>query len=384
MCVGGGVRTFFELNFSDLIGMADHYTQKIAICKKCGFIFTQNPFSEDLLKNRYKNFSKFEFEADDYFLEEGESYKKRCKRQKNFIEENVEDIRSLMEVGAVSGYNLSLYRDGIMVKGIEPSENNCRLAMKKYQVDMFCGTFQEYEDGQHNDKFDLIFLSHTLEHIVDPFTFILACKKINRKYIFIEVPTLDAKYLNEPFGMFGEEHVNYFTFEGLSNLMSRAGYRLLRGEMIYDFEQRLPAGWPAISTIWELGSNAENIRPVIESGALLNAYVEKNKLELERVKAYIDEIDCGERLAVWGTGHHVSMLLANTSLADKNIVLFYDSDIRKHAYRMQGREVKAFEESDIKEGRIDSIFIGTFVAQRQIMKILDPYKDRCKIYQLYD
>ena len=39
------IKNAYSLPFEDIIGMAHEYTQMIGFCKKCGFIFTQNPFS---------------------------------------------------------------------------------------------------------------------------------------------------------------------------------------------------------------------------------------------------------------------------------------------------------------------------------------------------
>lgn len=39
----GMAETVLELPFEDILGMAHDYTQKVGICRKCGFIFTQNP-----------------------------------------------------------------------------------------------------------------------------------------------------------------------------------------------------------------------------------------------------------------------------------------------------------------------------------------------------
>lgn len=175
---GGGYEVIYELPFWDLQGAGEkEYVQKLCFCKKCGFLFTGNPFTEEQLSDRYKNMSKFEFESEDYFLDETAEYKKRCIRQFHFIEAAIGNaFDSVLEVGASSGYNLSLYADK-EVTGIEPSAKNCKSAYKYYQIEMYQGMFREFV--KENEKtYDLILLSHTLEHIVNPFDFILQCKEI--------------------------------------------------------------------------------------------------------------------------------------------------------------------------------------------------------------
>lgn len=377
----------FKLAFSDLQGIQKiKYIQKLCFCKKCGFLFTSNPFSEEQLSNRYKNFSKFEFDTIDYTLEEADGYKKRCTRQFNFINAAVGDgFSSILEIGAASGYNLSLYSDK-EVYGIEPSLRNCQLAQKRYHVSMYNGMFAEFIAKADLKKYDLIFLSHVLEHIVNPCDFILDCKRICNKYIFIEVPSLDYKFVEEPMGIFCEEHVNYFTLESLSNLMNSVGFELVDINCIFGLHDNLPAGWPAISTIWEFKENTplRQRKAILDSELIIKKYIDKNIIALNELKKVIDQIPGDKKLAVWGTGHHASMLLANTSLAEKNIVRVYDSDIRKHVYTFNGVSICSFNENDIYDKKIDCILVATYTAQKAISRILDKYKDLCEIYYLYD
>lgn len=329
---GGGVIDKFELSFKDVVGMAHEYTQIISVCNKCGFIFTKNPFCNEQLEDRYMNFSKFEFDSNEYILDESEDYRIRSIRQKSFIDRvvGVENVMSILEIGAASGFNLSLYKNQCKVYGIEPSRKNCINALELYGIEMYQGMCNQYFEKKLSVNYDMIFLSHVLEHIINPRDFILQCKKINHKYIFIEVPSFDYKFVDEPFGMFGEEHVNMFTLESLENLMNSCGYELLNVDMIMGIEQNLPAGWPAISTMWikKIG-NIKKHEYVMESYKLLDEYISKSIFKLNNIKMSIDKINKDKRLAVWGTGHHASMLLANTSLINKNIVKVYDSDERK-------------------------------------------------------
>ena len=87
---GGAVETKKILPFRDLIGSGvETWRMHIAICNECGFIFQQNPFTPKQLEDRYKNFSKYEFDSDDYILDESAAYKARCLRQKHFIDEQL-------------------------------------------------------------------------------------------------------------------------------------------------------------------------------------------------------------------------------------------------------------------------------------------------------
>ena len=379
--IGGG----YSIMFKDLLFLDKDYTQQVDVCPNCGFIYTANPFSEEQLNTRYKEFSKFEFDDVHYFLDEADSYKKRCLRQKQFIEASLDagSFESMLEVGAASGYNLSLYTDKD-VFGIEPSKNNVMNAWKNYGISMYAGMFNEYMAQPDKKKYDLIFLSHTLEHIVNPRDFISSCASLSNKFFFIEVPTLDYKFVNEPFGMFAEEHVNIFTLESLQHLMNSFGYNLVDAEIIFNVNETLPAGWPAISTVWKKSDAIVYQRPCISSRQLFDLYIHVSELEFKKIQTIIDTIPDSERIAVWGTGHHASMLLANTSLSDKNIVRVYDSDKKKAGQIFAGCPVQAFSADDITSDAIDSILLATYTAQKTLERILEPYKGKITIRKLYD
>ncbi len=385
---GGAITTVYKVKNKELIGMAKEYIQDISMCNNCGFIFTGNPFDEKKLNNRYKKFSKFEFDDKEYILNETADYITRCRRQQQFIDRvvGVSNIESILEVGAASGYNLSLYKDSAQVYGIEPSYNNCKNAEQNYKVPMFCGVFEEFYEAKEEKQYDLIFLSMTLEHIVNPCDFIEKCAEFNKKYIFIEVPTFDYKFSDEPFGMFCEEHVNMFTLEGLQNLMLKCGYQLLNAEFVLGLEQKLPAGFPAMATIWKKVSRKteqKKYKIINSSEDILTRYIKDSERELERIRKIIEGIDDNKRLAIWGTGHHVSMLLANTELASKSIVKVYDSDTRKHGMMLCNVPIEAFSETDIEKNKVDAILLATYTAQKVLEKILSAYEEKVAIIKLY-
>lgn len=383
---GGAVETKKILPFRNLIGSGvETWDMHIAICNECGFIFQQNPFTPEQLEDRYKNFSKYEFDSEDYVLDESADYKVRCLRQKNFIDEQLssDGYNSVLEIGAASGYNLSLYSDKRRL-GIEPSAKNCKLAKKFYGVDMFNGMWDRFR-ASSDQKFDLIFMSHVLEHIVNPMKFINECAALCNRYMFIEVPCLDVKFIDEPFGMFAEEHVNVFTVRGLWSLMHRAGFSPINYEIPFGLHQYLPAGWPAISTLWIKSNSPEVPSPLTNTAAdVLKKYIVDNEKLLLEIDNKIKMIPRGEKLAVWGVGHHISMLLANTALVNKNIVRVYDSDRRKHHHKVCGVPVTAFDPEDISSGAVDSILITTYTAQCAIKKFIDRQNLACKVYTLYD
>lgn len=362
-----------KILFKDLIGLGD-YSQEICQCPNCGFIFVKNPLTQEQLDEKYKKFSKYEFDNKDVSI--SKTYMNRCIEQKSFIENslyaNDESFNSILEIGAASGANLSLYKEKNTF-GVEPSKWNCENAKKNYCVEMFAGTFDEYIQTYSQKKYDMIFLSHTLEHIVNPCAFIKQCSKINEKYFFIEVPSFDYKLKDEPYGMFTDEHVNMFTFESLQILMNVCGYEILNAEIPFDTCNVLPSGFPSLRTLWRKSNNPKKYETVLSSKVLFKEYIEWSTKEQKTLKRKIDGIPSTAKVALWGIGNTASRLIGSTKLGKKNIVKCYDSDKRKHGLLFQGIKVCAFNEEDIKNGIIDTVVITTCNAQNTLIGILKPY-----------
>ena len=110
--------------------------------------------------------------------------------------------RSILEIGCGDGYFLELLlKSGFNINGMDPTYTGNNKKIKK-----------EYYNKNYSSKYNAFILRHVLEHIQDPYNFLLELKKIdnNDSLIYIEVPSLE--YINEncTFFDFYYEHVNYF------------------------------------------------------------------------------------------------------------------------------------------------------------------------------
>lgn len=387
---GKNIDIIYKIPFCGLIGMKDYYEEKIGYCSNCSFLFNANPFSGDDLEKRYKYLSKYEFDEEKINFIEKQDYVIRSNIQKHFIEENCkEKINSVFEIGAASGYNLSLYKkEGKKVFGIEPSNYNKETSKKNYDIEIYADTFQNYlKEEKVQDKFDLIFLSHILEHIVNPMEFIEKVKKFANKYIFIDVPTFDYKFSDENFGMFSDEHVNYFTFASLQNLMYKSGFHLINARIEFYLNCYVAAGTPAIMTLWKIDDeNIKYEKKKIIDNTIDNVrrYIEDSENILNEIRKKIDEIKDDEKLAIWGAGNHTSRLLAMTNLKNKNIVRIYDSDVKKQGKEILNIKISNFKKEDIELGIVDKIIISSYSSEKAICNSIENIIPKNKIIKLYN
>ena len=111
---------------------------------------------------------------------------------------------------------------------------------------MLQGSLESLRNGE---KFDLVILSHVLEHVVNPVAFL---KKIrshlaDEGLLYIEVPSLegvlDGKYYYDLARYFQNAHVSHFSSDSLENVMGIAGFKGLQiDSQIRSVWQLDPAG----------------------------------------------------------------------------------------------------------------------------------------------
>lgn len=92
---------------------------------------------------------------------------------------------------------------------------------------------------QNQKQFDLIVLSHVVEHIDNP-ALLLKTLSNYTKYLYIEVPDIDSSHLNAYRIMLGSnltytdaDHVFEFDRYSLQDIIEEAGYSIIESEYIY-------------------------------------------------------------------------------------------------------------------------------------------------------
>lgn len=375
-CNGGAVKKAFNVRYEDLFcGLIEDsvYEQEVCYCEECHMIYTKNPISSDILNMYYKHLSRYVSTEDIG----GEDYSLRSmyERQFAFINNEIQDYQSVLEIGAATGESLSLYKKiGKQVKGVEPNTLNKVFAKKKYGVELIDKTFDEWEKVAGTEHYDMFFMSHVLEHIVDFRNTIEKIDRFTPKYFFIEVPCIESKGRGmEPFGMITPEHVNLFGKDSLTYLMGECGYILLKCEFPQNDDGTAPLQ-PTIMTLWKKAdNNTKRLRSnTVNPEKELADYFDRANSEFKtKVIEVIDNIDSNAKIAIWGTGIHTARLLGMTNLKEMNIVKFYDSDFRKYDMSILGRPIEHFSANDIDDEMVDTILISSYASKFTIKKAIE-------------
>lgn len=117
---------------------------------------------------------------------------------RKFILGFITDKHVVLDIGCKYG-DISYYiaQKAKKVIGIDLNEDSIEIAKAKYKKENL--SFEVYEASQYLsdniDEFDVLILSHVIEHLDNPVDFLNSFLKYF-KFIYIEVPDFDRHYLN--------------------------------------------------------------------------------------------------------------------------------------------------------------------------------------------
>jgi SAM-dependent methyltransferase len=137
---------------------------------------------------------------------------------------------ALLEVGSAGGDLLDLLRRrGVAdVQGVEISPDGCEIARRR-GLRVFCGTLEEFDTRQ---RFDLIFMSHVIEHVIDPVATVARLAELLRPggALYVETPnaaSLDARLWGRHWGLVHyPRHLHLFDRASLRRLLEGGGLRV--------------------------------------------------------------------------------------------------------------------------------------------------------------
>lgn len=139
----------------------------------------------------------------------------------------------LLEIGSGEGFVLEIFeKNGFNVLGIEPSKDNQYIINKKLKNGSSQIGFAE-NLPQFDKKFDIIMMSHVLEHVIDCTAVLQKLQTILSKngIIFIEIPNCEnQKTLNHSINM--QPHIHHFTKTSLESLSNNSNLTIVKTDFI--------------------------------------------------------------------------------------------------------------------------------------------------------
>ena len=194
-----------------------HY--QIVKCLKCGLVRSNPTTDSKLLEKLYqKSILTYDDEINNLIDTYFDSLKPILKR--------LPKTANILEIGCGNGFVLEkIYQSGYKnVFGIEPSINAVKKASKNIKNKITVGMFKPKLFPKN--KFDLIFLFQTLDHISNPNEFIKECSRITKYGGYFlafnhNVESLSAKILKEKSPIIDIEHTFLYSPKTIKTIFTK-------------------------------------------------------------------------------------------------------------------------------------------------------------------
>jgi 2-polyprenyl-3-methyl-5-hydroxy-6-metoxy-1,4-benzoquinol methylase len=199
---------------------------KLVKCRVCEFVFAiPRPGIEELIK--YYNIP--------YYTPHLLTRKKARSSTKNlykFIRHYNPNAKNVLDIGCASGHTLyGLRQWGLEVTGTDISSSACEYASKCYNLNLYNS---EFPPDELFGYFDVLILSHVVEHLIDPITFLKKASNYVKDggMFFISTPSIDCILFN----LFGRNfreitppgHINFFNPKSIKKLLTESGFESIR------------------------------------------------------------------------------------------------------------------------------------------------------------
>jgi 2-polyprenyl-3-methyl-5-hydroxy-6-metoxy-1,4-benzoquinol methylase len=226
---------------------------RIVKCRQCGYCFTNPRPTAETLPSFYPiEYFKDEEKRPGLVRKDG-SFKVAAEMDYRNrivdIESHLVRRGSLLEIGPGTGAFLKVMQNrGWVVRGVELSVEAAEAARVNEQVDVFCGSLEEYKTDR---KYDVICMYQSLEHVSNP------AYVIKRSYellndgglVFIEVPNLNGFDIKRDISCRSRIydlpiHLSHFSPSVLARKLKAVGFKVIDVDCYYPnlilklFEQR--------------------------------------------------------------------------------------------------------------------------------------------------
>lgn len=193
-----------------VFGKKDNYI--IYKCSICGFGLTSGT-----------KLQKGDYHRDDTYKDEEKLFKNIFSKRSKIVNKLIKPGK-VLEIGCSTGILLSMLKEkGWEVTGVELSKKSAEIAISK-DIPVLTLPFEKIN---FKEKFDLVILNHTLEHLEKPKEVIEKIKKIlNPKgYLYIDVPNfggISAKAMKTKWPLLlPDEHLWHFSEKSLEKLLGK-------------------------------------------------------------------------------------------------------------------------------------------------------------------
>ena len=363
-CGANNQNFVIQIPFVDIDGI-ENFNHTIRECTNCGLSYCSPIPSDEYLNNYYSksNLYSFSHRLKEISIPEVNKSIKQVEYCKNYLS----DPKFILDIGASTGSTLNQYKIAFphsTIEGIEGSEQCRKDAKDLFSMNLKNGFIYDLDKYFDRNKFDLISLSHVLEHLSSPLKDIEEIINFlsDKGFLYIEVPALEkfSECSDQPYGHFSFEHLQYFSEASLENLFNRIGLTKVNSQITYNDPNTIP-GYPVIQSIWKRGK--VQITYSIPDTNHLEKYIQSTQKEILAIDSILEKLK-GKSIAIWGVGSHTRSIFACTKIDLLNIKYFIDNSTSETGEFFNN--IPIFPISHLIEHPVDYVIISSYSCQTEI------------------
>lgn len=343
VCAGTNCQPLHEMRFALPSGSPLPATYTVVSCVDCGFVYADTPGNAEDYARYYAEFSHYEDPSISTGGGEQAFDRRRLAETADWIAQHVSRSARVLDIGCGNGgLLLALKERGFnSLAGMDPSAA-CVARLKANGLEAFCAGLGDITPT--GNAFDLIILSHVLEHLLDPARALASLRALlatgGRVYVETPDPARYGEFPSVPFYYFDSEHINHFSRASLENLARASGFHAqhaahkalaVQGGHVY----------PAVFALLSVAAAAEPIVPDVSTRQAVVAYIARSAEGRALPEKLLLALAQGRPLVLWGAGSQAQRLLQEKAMADAHIFAVVDGDRNKQGMRFAGCTVAA-------------------------------------------
>ena len=224
---------------NEINGILDEYSKKsnlglsINYCKNCNLYISGNTKQEvietvsELYKGDYWNERNSETSINSEYTDTDSQGKRRNWVSQFLYTKQYITGKTLLEIGVGAGQSILWFEEeGFDVSGIEPDGRNVSMINKVLKRGKVAKA--SVEEFSSDKVFDVIWMSHVLEHLIEPVNFLKKIRNNLKKngIFFIEVPNCEYEPMLQS-SIEKNPHLYHFTKKALTKMVERTGYKIM-------------------------------------------------------------------------------------------------------------------------------------------------------------
>jgi 2-polyprenyl-3-methyl-5-hydroxy-6-metoxy-1,4-benzoquinol methylase len=198
-------------------------------CRRCRMVSSVPTLTDDAIIEGYRRV------VDEEYLVEEAGRRELFSWITGAMEGYVARGRKLLEVGSNMGVFLDVaVQHGWDARGIEPSKWAVEQGVERFGVDLRQGTIEDLADAPGSA--DAVVMLDVLEHLSDPLAALRRLRRVTDEEGMLVLSTVNVDGLHgrmrgRTWPWFIRSHLHYFSPHTLSEMLARAGFRMVQWEV---------------------------------------------------------------------------------------------------------------------------------------------------------